>query len=148
MSSTAAPPQGYEPWIESYSFEDIVPIPILPTLNATGWAIPKRVFDAYCHTTTAPTTTIDEHMAKLKSIEDEDDKSRAKRHDNKQKAQQTAKNEEADTKEVSRNLRRSPRLNSTTACWWLRATGRISWLTIAELSHALTTVIEKTLDPL
>ena len=51
----------------------------------------------------------------MKSIEDEDDKSRAKRHDNKQKAQQTAKNEEADTKEVSRNLRRSPRLNSTTA---------------------------------
>ena len=39
----------------------------------------------------------------------------AKRHDNKRKAQQTAKNEEADTKEVSRNLRRSPRLNSTTA---------------------------------
>ena len=71
-----SPPTGYEPWIESYAFEDLLPLPIETSLTPSGWTIPKRVFDAYCMRIEKPEVSVNEHIDMLnrKQLQDDEDR--------------------------------------------------------------------------
>ena len=117
----STPPANFEPWIESFAFEDVIPLPILPTLNKTGWAIPKRVFDAYCVRYQDSSTTVDDHLTFLSNQQADDDTERIKRHAAATRDTASTTTEEQDTgmthepKHNPTGIRRSTRLASGSA---------------------------------
>ena len=90
----ATPPAAYEAWIETYAYEDILPVPILPTLNATGYAIPKRMFDAYCVKRDGPEMGVEEHARQRARQVREDNRERSER---KQREKSLGKPQQAQT---------------------------------------------------
>ena len=98
-----SPPTGYEPWIESYAFEDLLPLPIETSLTPSGWTIPKRVFDAYCMRVEKPGVSVNEHIDMLSRKQLQDDEDRRLRLE-------AAAEANKDTHAASRAARLVPRL--------------------------------------
>ena len=108
----------HEPWIEPYAFEDVVPLPIMVNLNTTGWAIAKRVFDAYCAMKSDDDENeevdVNGHLRMLQDERTKDDRGRRTRDD--ERALQAMRNVAAPQVDTSTTdeapRRRSARLRS------------------------------------
>ena len=108
----SVPSAAFEPWIEPYVFEDVVPLPIMVNLNTTGWAIAKRVFDAYCAVRSGEVedeeVDVNGHLRMLQDERTKDDRERRTRED--ERALRSSGEDTGTTEEAPR--RRSARLRS------------------------------------